>query len=52
MAYLRLIDSAQQAFQALAPEANVVILHPQFRYHNALVDTLLASRPGEVVYLN
>jgi DNA-binding SARP family transcriptional activator len=52
MAYLRLIDSAQRSFGELAPEANIVILHPQFRYHNALVDALLSARPGEVVYLN
>ena len=52
MAYLRLIDLAQRSFLALTPEANIVLLHPQFRYHNALVDALLASREGEVVYLN
>lgn len=51
MAYLRLIEAAQQGFQGLPPEKNVLILHPQFRYHTLLVNALIEAAGANTLYI-
>jgi hypothetical protein len=51
MSYLRLIESARTAFEHLPSDVNTVILHPQFRYHNALIDALVSSCACDALYI-
>lgn len=51
MSYFGLIDTAQSEFAELAAERNVLILHPQFRYHNALVNAMLSTGDRNVIYV-
>ncbi len=51
MSYTRLIESARSEFGDLPPEQNLLVLHPQFRYHNALVSALLETDERNIVYL-
>ncbi len=51
MAYRRLIESARQTFAALPADRNVLILHPQFRYHNALIEALVEAAGRRVLYV-
>lgn len=51
MSYFGLIETAQSEFADLAAERNVLILHPQFRYHNALVSVMLGAGDRNTVYV-
>ncbi len=49
MSYRRLIRVAQEQFQGLSLDQNVLILHPQFLHHTLLVDALLDIVACEVL---
>jgi DNA-binding SARP family transcriptional activator len=51
MSYMRLIDTAREAFTQQPSGRNVLILHPQFRYHTALIDGILDSINGNALYV-
>ncbi|GAB4574069.1 MAG: hypothetical protein Kow0077_18770 [Anaerolineae bacterium] len=51
MSYLRLLQAARQEFRTLSPQQNVIVLHPQFRYHNALVNALMEDGDRRIVYV-
>ncbi len=51
MSYLRLIETARTAFEHLPSDVNTVILHPQFRYHNALIEALVSSCACDALYI-
>ncbi len=51
MSSWRLIQSARQRYQQLSVEKKLLILHPQFRYHNALIDALLEEAETEALFV-
>lgn len=52
MSRMRLIESAREAFQQLPPNKRILILHPQFRHHTALINAFLdASSSANPVYV-
>ncbi len=51
MSSLRLIQSARETFRQLQSSKDILILHPQFRYHNALIDAIVADASENVLYL-
>ncbi len=46
MSRMRLIESAREAFQQLPPSKHVLILHPQFRHHTALINAFVDASPS------
>jgi DNA-binding SARP family transcriptional activator len=51
MSYSRLITRAEEAFKELPQGKNLLVLHPQFRYHNALIDALLSHVDWSPLYV-
>ena len=51
MSYSTLIETARKEFGELPAECNVLILHPQFRYHNALMSALFDADDRNALYV-
>jgi len=51
MSYLSLVQMAQGTSEQLLAQRNLLVLHPQFRYHNPLLDSLLAKSQANVLYV-
>ncbi len=51
MSYLRLVQAAQMTLPQTLARCNVLILHPQFRYHNPFIDVLLAGSQAKALHL-
>lgn len=51
MSYIGLLETARAEFSELPAQRNVVVLHPQYRYHTALINTLVEASQRKVVYI-
>jgi DNA-binding SARP family transcriptional activator len=51
MSFRGLIQSARERFQRLSGTKTVLILHPQFRHHNALIHAILDDTSDNILYV-
>ncbi len=49
MSYHNLVPMARETFRGVPARCNILILHPQFRYHHPLLNALLAESQAKVL---
>ncbi len=52
MSYAKMIAAAVKEYKSLPVQQNVIVLHPQFRYRNALASALVAHGSGDALFVS
>jgi DNA-binding SARP family transcriptional activator len=52
MSFVKMITAAQGEFKNLPEQRNVIVLHPQFRYHNALISAIVDASGRNAVFVS